>query len=292
MTAPVAIEFRGREANGLRGDLHDGGGAPVLLLHGAGQTRHAWATTARRLAGEGLRAITLDLRGHGDSQWLASARYSIMDYADDVADVGRDVAARFGQAPVAVGASLGGLAALGAELWHGPLFSALVLVDITPRLDRGGVARVQAFMMDHMGEGFASLEEAADAIARYMPERRRRASLEGLRKNLRLSPDGRYRWHWDPAFFHPERGVTHRAMEFSRGVLEALPRLPCALLLVRAELSDVVDDGVAREVLARAPRAQSVCIAGASHMIVGDHNDEFTAHVLDFLRQVEALPAA
>ena len=59
-----------------------------------------------------------------------------------------------------------------------------------------------------MVEGFASLEEVADSIAEYLPHRKRPTNFEGLRKNLRMDDDGRYRWHWDPAFVTSRRRVT------------------------------------------------------------------------------------
>ena len=42
--------------------------AAVLFLHGGGQTRHAWGNTARAVAAAGWHAITMDLRGHGESE--------------------------------------------------------------------------------------------------------------------------------------------------------------------------------------------------------------------------------
>ena len=41
----------------------------VILLHGGGQTRHAWKGTTEKLASSGFYAVALDLRGHGDSDW-------------------------------------------------------------------------------------------------------------------------------------------------------------------------------------------------------------------------------
>jgi len=41
---------------------------PVLLLHGGGQTRYAWGATAGKLAEAGFHAVTMDLRGHGESE--------------------------------------------------------------------------------------------------------------------------------------------------------------------------------------------------------------------------------
>ena len=49
-------------------------------------------------------------------------------------------------------------------------------------------------------DGFATLEEVADAIADYQPHRPRPRHLDGLAKNVRLGDDGRYHWHWDPRF--------------------------------------------------------------------------------------------
>ena len=81
-----------------------------------------------------------------------------------------------------------------------------MLVDVTPRVDPAGVDRIRGFMATHIEDGFATLEEAADAIAAYLPHRPRPRSLDGLRKNLRHGTDGRYRWHYDPAFIAACRG--------------------------------------------------------------------------------------
>jgi hypothetical protein len=56
----------------------------------------------------------------------------------------------------------------------------LVLVDITPRVDPSGVAKVMGFMLAHAHEGFASIVEAADVVARYLPHRPKPSSHDGL----------------------------------------------------------------------------------------------------------------
>ena len=105
-----------------------------------------------------------------------------------------------------VGASLGGMAALCAagRGRRRALLAAVVLVDVTPRLEPRGVVRIISFMTDRP-EGFASLEEAADAVAAYREHRARPSDLAGLAKNLRRGDDGRWRWHWDPKFMSRER---------------------------------------------------------------------------------------
>jgi non-heme chloroperoxidase len=56
----------------------------VVLLHGGGQTRHAWRRAGERLAELGFYALIPDLRGHGESAWSPDGRYSPELYADDV----------------------------------------------------------------------------------------------------------------------------------------------------------------------------------------------------------------
>lgn len=283
MKSPHRLEFTGLDGNVLRADLFDGGGAPVLLLHGGGQTRRAWDKTARMLAAEGWRAISLDMRGHGESDWAATRDYRFSTYAAEIASIAGEIARRFHSAPVIVGASLGGLSGLGAEILHGPLLQGLVLVDITPWMNPEGVDKVQGFMRTHSGDGFASLEEAAGAIAAYLPHRKRPRSLDGLAKNLRLGVDGRYRWHWDPAFLEGILNVNTDAENYLAPLRQRLGALTIPVLLVRGLLSELILEDEKNAFLAAAPTASAVDVGGAGHMVAGDRNDAFAASILHFL---------
>ncbi len=169
----------------------------VMLAHGGGQTRHSWQAAAKRLAERGFKAVSLDLRGHGESDWAPDGQYEITLFASDLANVARTLPGK----PALIGASLGGMSGLMCEALVAPgTFSSLTLVDIIPRSDPEGVDKIMGFMGANLENGFASLEEAADSIAAYLPHRKRPTDLSGLKKNLRLGDDGRYRWHWDPRF--------------------------------------------------------------------------------------------
>jgi len=288
MIKAQSIDFTGSEHNRLAADLWDGHGRPVLFLHGGGQTRRAWDNTARRISAAGLRAITVDQRGHGESAWVSSGSYTFSDFARDAATITRQIEGRFHARPAVVGASLGGLSALAAELHGGPLFESLILVDITPRMDVEGVMKIQGFMGERLQEGFASLDEAADAIAAYLPHRKRPKSLDGLAKNLRLSADGRYRWHWDPAFITGERNVNVGARELMEELMARLPSLRLPTLLVRGMQSELVHEAYAREFVERAPGASYIDVGGAGHMVAGDRNDVFSDAILDFLADQRA----
>lgn len=257
---------------------------PALLLHGGGQTRHAWKRTASVLAHHGYYAVSVDQRGHGDSGWSKDGNYSIDVFASDA----RQLTASFTRKPVLIGASLGGIASLlAAGEVDESIASGVVLVDVTPRVDSAGVDRVHNFMSAHIDDGFANLEDAAEAIATYLPHRPRPKSLEGLRKNLRLDADGRFRWHYDPAFIRGMSRQPHGSYEAR--LTTAAQNLGVPVLLVRGGLSELVSEEIAREFVRQIPNSRYVDVAGAAHMVAGDVNDPFTAQVVDFL---DSLPAS
>jgi pimeloyl-ACP methyl ester carboxylesterase len=285
---PAIALFTGAGDNRLVADVYGEEGPVVLLLHGGGQTRHAWRSTTQSLAHAGWIAYAVDQRGHGDSAWTADGAYAASDFAADAKAVALALKARGGgRAPAVVGASLGGIAALLAEGSVGkdeaPLFSALVLVDITPRVDMSGIARIQGFMRAHANEGFASIAEAAEAVAQYLPHRPRPRSHDGLKKNLRLYPDGRWRWHWDPRFLDGPRPIGTGRGEAEANLVAAARGITIPTLLVRGASSELVQEAHAREFLDLVPHATYVDVAGARHMVAGDRHDRFSTAILDFL---------
>ena len=279
--SPAAtVEFRGHRDIRLVGDAYGNpADRPVVLLHGGGQTRHAWGGTAAALATHGWYAIALDMRGHGDSEWADDGDYTTDTLAADL----RCVVRTLGTRAAVVGASLGGITALLAEgESETSITRALVLVDIAPRVEADGVHRIVSFMTGRP-EGFASLEEAADAIASYNAHRPRPSDVSGLKKNLRLGSDGRYRWHWDPALMSDKRPGATQNPERQEA---AARRLTVPTLLVRGRTSDLLSEQGARAFLALVPHARYADVSGAGHMVAGDRNDAFTRAVVDFLADV------
>jgi pimeloyl-ACP methyl ester carboxylesterase len=255
----------------------------VLLLHGGGQTRHAWKDTARRVASNGWCTIALDARGHGQSGWAGDGDYSLDALAKDL----RLVVQTLGVKPVIVGASMGGQTAVIAEGDGPPLARALVLVDIVARMEVGGVNKIYEFMTA-TPDGFASLEDAAEAIGRFYPRRAGRGSsgVDGLRKNLREGADGRWRWHWDPEFlnFGGDLDAHQRQMESRLRVAAANICVPT--LLLRGADSDIVAPQAIHEMQQLVPGAKYIEVGGTGHMVAGDDNSVFALGLLDFLNQL------
>ncbi len=276
--------FTGADGNTLVGDIRgEPGNQGIVFLHGGGQTRHSWGRSAEALAAAGFQTLALDHRGHGESDWVADGDYDLNRFAADLGCV----AATFSSPPILVGASLGGLAAMVLEGIQAPgSCSALVLVDVIPDMDRDGVQRIKEFMSDRIVEGFASLEEAAESVAAYNPHRTKPVSTDGLQKNLRLGDDGRWRWHWDPAFmnraFQPEEQPSEfQAVEELHAAVESI-KVP--MQLVRGQLSDIVKAEDAQVFIERFPHIAYVDVTDASHMVAGDKNDVFTKAVVDFIQ--------
>ena len=272
------VVFDGFEGLHLVGEVRgDPDACPVLFLHGGGQTRHAWGSTAETVAGRGWRTVTIDLRGHGDSDWADNGDYSFTAFCADVVAV----VDQLGRPPVLVGASLGGMSAMLAEGTSDRTVSCgLVLVDITPKTNVAGIERIRNFMLSGV-DGFDTLENAAEAIAAYTPQRSRAVNPAGLRKVLRQRGD-RWYWHWDPRVIG--HGRTEVVPDRLIGLLDvATANIRVPTLLVHGLLSDVVTQEGVDDLLAQIPGATAVGVAGAAHMIAGDRNDAFSHAVIDFL---------
>lgn len=286
--APVSIQFDGSEGNALCADRYGDIGSPIIFLHGGGQTRHAWAGTAALLATRGYVCYALDQRGHGDSAWLDTGDYRHTSFAADLAKVAGEVAELHGERPVAIGASFGGLIALltqGLALQAGNQtpFRALIFVDITLQTSDEGADKIRSFMRAHAVSGFATIDDAADAVAAYMPHRPRPSSTGGLRKNLRQREDGRWRWHWDPAFMDGAMRIDSDREVVDPALEEAARSVSEPMLLVRGGSSELVEEEHARSFLKLATAAEYVDVAGARHMVVGDANDQFSSALNEFL---------
>ncbi len=268
--------WRGFGGIGIAGDAWGNPDGPLVLLqHGGGQTRHAWKGTGQLLGSAGYYAIAFDARGHGDSDWAPDGLYSqdvmVRDLECLVAQLGKP-------RPVLVGASMGGGTSLVAAGEDHVDASALIMVDIAPRIETEGVGKIQAFMAQKP-EGFSSLEEVAEAIGNYQPRRVRPTNLDGLAKNVRLGADGKYHWHWDPLFRAGIRNLARREHRLE----DCARHLTLPTLLVRGGLSDVLSEEGAQQFLTLCPHAEYVNVTDAGHMVAGDRNDIFGTSVIAFL---------
>ena len=256
---------------------------PIILQHGGGQTRNSWKRTGQILATKGWYVIATDARGHGDSSWSKKGDYSFEYLRKDLVKIVKTL----DKQPILIGASMGGICSLAALHYHPTLAKGLILVDVSPRIEKKGTDRIFAFM-SAKPEGYSSLEEVAEAVRGYLPHRKNIGSLNGLKKNLRKLPNGNYGWHWDPAMLKVWQSKSNSVAnkETEDFLTNALVNLAIPALLVRGGISDVVSLEIVEELKQIAPNLEYIDVAEAGHMVAGDSNHIFTNSLIDFIDRI------
>lgn len=250
----------------------------VVCLHGGGQTAYMWEELGAALAGR-YHVLAPDLPWHGDS--------------DPIDDMSRQalaaslpgLLAEFGIEQAAfVGASLGGIVTVTLAAMAPELVGAIALIDIGHRLEDEGVNRIMDFMSRH--ESFASLEEAAEEVAEYLPHRKK-VRLESLGRNLRQRSDGR--WEWKHSYGRRIRAEGSGWTGW-RALVAGLDReasaLTCPVLVLRGAASDVLSSEGAEEIAALIPNSRLATITSAGHHAAGDNPESTVGLVSSFLTDV------
>jgi len=273
------LRLSGADGNAIAADsFGEQGRPPVLFLHGGGQSRSAWRAAARALGDEGYYSISLDLRGHGDSDWAADGNYAFDRHVADL----DTIIAGLGQPAILVGASLGGHIALiaAANLPH--RVRALALADVTPWIDETEADTLRAAMR-RVAEGFDTVAEAAAAVDRLRGVASN-GDPERLRAHMR-EENGRLYWRWDPRFIQDEF-VRHGGEGGLFAAAAARLRVPA--LLMHAEFSTVVSEAQVLRFQEVVPDLHCERIAGVGHMVSGDDNDAYLPALRRFLSSQES----
>lgn len=247
---------------------------PVLFFHGGGQSRSAWRGSARIVGDAGFYGVTFDLRGHGSSDWAADGDYLVDAFGRDI----EVLLQQFARPVTLVGASRGGQASLIGGSRHPDRVRLIMIADVAPLMRDEGVNGIRAFFAE--GEaGFATLDQAADSLARHLNQPRMTDAAR-LARSMRQDGDGYWHWRWDPATGHLK--FLHPPSE-GEAILAAAERTTSPIVLVRAELSHLLTDhGVAR-FRELTPQLQVVTAKGVGHMFTADRNDAFAAELLEWL---------
>lgn len=267
----VSVEVPGGTVSALRW----GAGSPeFVLVHGGAQNAHTWDTVALAL---GRPLLAVDLPGHGHSShrddhayWPAENAVALEAAVQTLAPDARAV----------VGMSLGGLTTLALADRAPELVRTLVLVDVTPGVNREKSSAIAAFIDGP--EYFSSFEEILERTIAFNPTRTETSLRRGVLHNAIELPDGRWRWRYDLPRRGTGEGPTGAVVPGLDALWDAAERHPGPLVLVRGADSPVVDDADVAELRRRRPDAGIVVVAGSGHSVQGDRPLELTA-VLDGL---------
>jgi len=256
----------------------------VVCLHGGGQTAYMFEQLGAALTGR-FHVLAWDFADHGDSDpFPYDPERSHLDRHLLAADAA-PLCAEFGiDRAVFVGASMGGIVSVTVSAAFPDLVEGVVLLDVAHRLETAGVLRIRDFLSAH--ESFADLDEAAAAIATYLPGRS--VTKGRLTRNLRQRPDGRWVWKHGVGRRLRERGLRLDFAAEAAGVVipgldDDLRRLQRPTLVLRGTASDVLSEAGADELLELLPDARYARISGAGHLAAGDNPESFVGLVGRFL---------
>lgn len=244
----------------------------LVLLHGGGQNAHTWDTVALALDRP---LVAVDLPGHGHSDWpKGTDALDVAAVADDVAVVVRRLAPA---ASGVVGMSLGGMTALSLAARHPELVRRLLLVDITPGVDREKSSDIAAFLAGP--ESFASFEDILQRTIEFNPTRSESSLRRGVLHNAVQQDDGTWVWRHQFGRPPPTTGLHVDRVDFG-DQWDALERIGVPVLLTRGDRSPVVDDADVAEFRRRRPGDDVVVVKDAGHSIQGDQPVEL-ARIID-----------
>ncbi|HEY4408522.1 MAG TPA: alpha/beta hydrolase [Acidimicrobiia bacterium] len=258
----------------------------VVCLHGGGQTAYMFEELGRALA-DRYHVLAWDSADHGDSDpFDGPAAENPIDRHALAADA-VPLCAEFGiDRAVFVGASMGGIVSVTLAAARPDLVGGVVLLDVGHRLEVAGVQRIAAFMSEH--ESFADLDEAAAAIAGYLPGRT--VTTGRLTRNLRQRPDGRWVWkHGLGRRIRAREGIVDAEQGGAAvvaGLDDDLRGLQRPVLVLRGSKSDVLSEAGADELVDLLPDARYARIQGAGHLAAGDNPESFVGLVSRFLDEI------
>jgi pimeloyl-ACP methyl ester carboxylesterase len=261
---PVARERHFTSSDGLRlffrdwGD-EDGAATPVLCLPGLTRNSSDFNALARCLSPR--RVICPDLRGRGRSAYASDWRsYEATTYIDDT----RHLLAALGLSKiVVVGTSLGGLLGMGMAAAFPTALAGLVLNDIGPGVETGGVSRIFRYIaedrpMNDWASAMAHLKEMFPTLSFTTEE----DWLQFTRGTFREGTDRKLHFDWDTRIVRPLREPAEPLPDLWP-LWRACRSLP--VLAIRGGVSDILSEATLQQMKADKPDLMHVTIPKVGH---------------------------
>lgn len=267
------------EMNGLRFHYRDWApqrpGLPdLVLLHGYTGHARSWDSFAARMT-DRFRVLALDQRGHGESAWAAPDRYGTDDMVEDLrVFVGALGLREF----TLLGLSMGGVVSFRYAGAQPPELKRLVIVDIAPAVESGGLQRIQTGARSN--DRFAT-REAALAASRAANPRAPEAELRHrVHNNLMRTAGGQWTFRYDRALRDP--AVPRVRLPEADG-WQSVAGIRVPTLIVRGAESDLLSPQIAQRMQAAIADAQLVEVPAAGHSVPLDNPEGFASAVRAFL---------
>jgi pimeloyl-ACP methyl ester carboxylesterase len=258
-----------RSADGLRLHARDYAGAagearlPVICLHGLTRNARDFEDVAPAIAAMGRRVLAVDVRGRGLSDWSPDpSAYIVPTYVGDVAAMTQALGV---SRAVFVGTSMGGLITMALATMAPELVAGAVINDIGPELSPVGLARIAAYTgaatkIDTWYEAIDYTRRInAAAFPNYTPQ-----DWAAFARRIFCERDGKPAPDYDPDISATLKATPANAAPPDLWPLfERLAQRP--LLLVRGELSDLLDAETSDRMRDLAPGMRFAQVEGVGH---------------------------
>jgi pimeloyl-ACP methyl ester carboxylesterase len=260
----------------------------VVLLHGFLENAWAWeATVESGLAGR-FHVVSVDLRGHGDSDRVGvGGNYHFPDYLGDLHELIPRV--RRGRVSL-VGHSMGGFIAGFYAGVSSDVFERLVIMEGTGLPGKGPWddplrervtrwLRRRTEVQERPQNSYASVAEAAARLQKIDPTLRRELAQRLAEKGTRPSPDGRVRFKHDPRL--TVGVVSDFDLEQARAIWS---EITCPVLIIEGERSGIrLPEDEARRRWSVFRQHRSIVLPDAGHMMHRDQPEALARHLAQFL---------
>ncbi len=246
--------------------------ATLVLVHGNSANAGWWQWTVAALPLTNLRIVALDLRGHGDSEWVRPPAYSPPAYADDLA---RLIETLELFQPIIAGHSMGGIATLALAHRRPDLARALVAIDIAVT----STARRNRYLRHLKALPTVIYPDLATAKAKFrlMPNEGNIPPeiLEAIAvDSLIRTPAGGYTMKFDRESFFGSDGLE---------VAAAIRQLTVPMLLIRGGQSRILTAEAATAAAQSSPRVSLMTIPDAHHHLPLESPRELALAIANFI---------
>jgi pimeloyl-ACP methyl ester carboxylesterase len=273
--------------DGLRLHYRDYGGSasrpPIICIPGLTRNARDFEGVAERLAGQ-WRVICVELRGRGESAYAKDPMtYVPLTYLQDMEALIRELGL---DRVILFGTSLGGLITMLLAMSDNKRIAGAMINDIGPVILERGLERIRGYVgrSQSWPTWLHAARHFSEMLGDVYPDWTLEQWLVFAKRICKLTPGGRITFDYDMRIAEPFKvpgGATGfdlwRAFEGLRGVPS---------LVIRGELSDLLDETTVARMLAENPAMETVTVPRVGHAPTLDE-PEAVAAIGRLLAQVE-----
>lgn len=253
-------------------------GSPTcIFVHGLGEGAFVWENLCNSISSD-CSIITIDLRGHGESDWDPQAKYSSESY---LTDVGNIIEALKLDDILLIGHSLGGNLSIAITKRLTELVNGLIIIDSSPSISGYmNEYMLREFQQEH--KGYSSVESYFKIIHEKRPLPTERTLRQFAQGALRKADDGLYYLKRDPALGSDENWEVGDTVN----IWTELDRISCPVLLLRGAGSAVLQKPEAERLAREFRSCDYLNIPMSGHSIMLDNPDDLAKHVNHFISKI------